>query len=35
VVQIRVPEEPDLGMKKAAEALDAGYKHDVRSALKL
>lgn len=35
VVQIRVPEEADAGLQKAAEALDAGYKHDVRSGLKL
>jgi DnaJ-class molecular chaperone len=35
VVQVLVPDEPDAGLKKAAEALDAGYKHDVRSGLKL
>ncbi|MBL8954888.1 MAG: J domain-containing protein [Myxococcaceae bacterium] len=35
VVQVRVPDRDDPGLKKAAEALDAGYAHDVRSALKL
>jgi molecular chaperone DnaJ len=35
VVQVRVPEQSDAGIKKAAEALDAGYRHDVRNALKL
>ncbi|MBK7858803.1 MAG: DnaJ domain-containing protein [Archangiaceae bacterium] len=35
VVQVRLPEEADAALKKAAEALDAGYKHDVRSGLKL
>jgi DnaJ-class molecular chaperone len=35
VVQVRVPEHVDAGLKKAAEALDTGYKHDVRSGLKL
>ncbi len=35
VVQVLVPDDADAGLKKAAEALDAGYKHDVRSGLKL
>jgi len=35
VVQVRVPDTIDQGMKKAAEALDAGYAHDVRAGLKL
>jgi DnaJ-class molecular chaperone len=35
VVQVRVPEGHDAGLKKAAEALDDGYQHEVRTGLKL
>jgi DnaJ-class molecular chaperone len=35
VVQVRVPEDGEAALKKAAEALDAGYRHDVRSGFKL
>jgi molecular chaperone DnaJ len=35
VVQVQVPLEPDVGLRKAAEALDAGYRRDVRAGLKL
>jgi DnaJ-class molecular chaperone len=35
VVQVQVPVEPDAGLRKAAEALDEGYRRDVRTGLKL
>jgi DnaJ-class molecular chaperone len=35
VVQVRVPDHLDDKVKKAAEAMDHGYRHDVRAGLKL
>jgi DnaJ-class molecular chaperone len=35
VVQVQVPADADAGLRKAAEALEAGYRRDVRAGLKL